>query len=94
MAEGKSIVYTGLALFGVQSHGASAALVSTPVIQMLQFGLVGFGFLGSLYIVYRIADTYHQGEVVWATFKPYAILMGGLGILNIVLFTLPMSMRM
>ena len=94
LAEGKSIVYTGLALFGVQSHGASAALVSTPVIQMLQFGLVGFGFLGSLYIVYRIADTYHQGEVVWATFKPYAILMGGLGILNIVLFTLPMSMRM
>jgi hypothetical protein len=94
LAEGKSILYTWLALFGVDSHGASTALVSTPTIQILQFGLIGLGFLGSLYIVYRIASTYYEGEVVWATFKPYAVLMGCLGILNIVLFTLPMGMRM
>jgi hypothetical protein len=83
-----------LALFGVDSHGASTALVSTPTIQILQFGLIGLGFLSSLYIVYRIANTYYEDEVVWATFKPYAVLMGCLGILNIVLFTLPMGMRM
>ena len=94
LAEGKSILYTGLALFGVDSHGASAALVSTPMIQVMQFGLVGLGFFGSLYIVYRIANTYYTGEVVWSTFKPYAVLMGCLGLLNIILFTLPMSMRM
>lgn len=94
LAEGKSILYTGLAIFGVESNGASAALMSTAHIQIMQFGLVGLGFLGSLYIVYRIAAANHQGAVIWATFKPYAILMGGLGILNIVLFTLPMSMRM
>jgi polyferredoxin len=94
LAEGKSILYTGLAIFGVDSNGESAALVSTPIIQVLQFGLIGLGVLGSLYVVYRIAESNYQGDVVWATFKPYAILMGCLGILNLVLFTLPMSMRM
>jgi hypothetical protein len=94
LAEGKSILYTGLALFGVDSQGASTALISTPVIQIMQFGLIGLGFIGSLYIVYRIAKANHAGHVVWTTFTPYAVLMGGLGILNIMLFTLPMSMRM
>ncbi len=50
LAEGKSILYTGLALFGVDSHGASPALISTPVIQTLQFGLIGLGLLASLYM--------------------------------------------
>lgn len=94
LAEGKSILYTALAIFGVDSHGASPALVSTPTIQMLQFGLVGLGFLGSLYIVYRIAESKYEGDVVWATFKPYAAMLSCLGILNIVLFTLPMAHRM
>ena len=94
LAEGKSIVFTALAIFGVDSQGASAALVSTSTIQAMQFGLVGLGFLGSLHIVYRIAASSYQGNVVWATFKPYAAMLGCLGILNIVLFTLPMAMRM
>jgi hypothetical protein len=94
LAEGKSILYTGLALFGVESHGASTALVSMDVIQFLQFGLLGLGFIGSLYIVYRIAKANHKGSFVWATFTPYAVLMVFLVILNVILFTLPMSMRM
>ncbi len=95
LAEGKAILYTALEIFGVNSHNASPALVSTSTIQVLQFGLVGLGFLGSLYIVYRISKTYYIDDaVVWATFKPYAVLMGCLGILNIILFTLPMAMRM
>jgi len=94
LAEGKSILYTGMALFGADSHGASPALMSTPNIQLMQYGLMVLGFLGSLYIVYRIAKTNYQGDVIWATFKPYAILMAGLCILNIILFTLPMDMRM
>ncbi|MGC1376054.1 MAG: 4Fe-4S binding protein [Anaerolineales bacterium] len=94
LAEGKSILYTGLELFGIQSQGASTALVSMGVIQFLQFGLLGLGFIGSLYIVYRIAKSNHQGRLVWATFTPYAVLMVFLVLLNVVLFTLPMSMRM
>ena len=94
LAEGKSIWYTGVEIFGVESHGASPALAGMATIQTLQFGLLGLGFVGSLYIVYRIARSNFQGDVVWATFKPYAVLMGVLGILNVMLFTLPMSMRM
>ncbi len=94
LAEGKSIWYTGLELFGVKSHHASAALADMATIQTLQFSLLGLGFFGSLYIVYRTAKTNYQGAVVWATFKPYAVLMACLGALNVVLFTLPMSMRM
>jgi polyferredoxin len=94
LAEGKSILYTGLALFGVDSHGASPALVSTTTIQIMQFVLIGLGLLGSLYIVYSISKTNHEDDVVWATFKPYAAMLGCLAILNIVLFTLPMDMRM
>ena len=94
LAEGKSILYTGVAMFGVDSHDASPALAGMPVIQTLQFGLLGLGFLASLYSVYRIAEFNHEGEVVWATFKPYALMMVSFGILNVVLFTLPMSMRM
>jgi hypothetical protein len=94
LAEGKSILYTGLALFGIASHGASTALVSMDVIQFLQFGLLGLGFIGSLYIVYQIARAHHKGRFVWATFTPYAVLMVFLVVLNVILFTLPMSMRM
>jgi hypothetical protein len=64
------------------------------VIQFLQFSLLGIGFLGSLYIVYRIAKANHQGKLVWVTVAPYAVLMVFLVALNIILFTLPMSMRM
>jgi polyferredoxin len=94
LAEGKSILYTGLALIGVETHAASTALVSMETIQILQFGLIGLGFIGSLYIVYRIAKSNHQGVAVLATFTPYAILMVCLGVLNVILFTLPMAMRM
>ena len=94
LAEGKSIWYTGLALFGIDSHDASPALAGMPVIQTLQFGLLGLGLVASLYCVYRIAESNHEGEVVWSTFKPYALMMGTFGILNVLLFTLPMAMRM
>lgn len=94
LAEGKSIVFTALALFGIESHGASAALVSSGTIQILQFGLIALGFIGSLYIVYRLAKSNHTGNVVWKTFAPYAVLMVFLGILNVYLFMLPMAMRM
>ena len=94
LAVGKSILYTGLALFGVDSHGASPALAGMATIQTLQFSLLGLGFLGSLYTVHRIAQANYAREVAWATFTPYAVLMGTLGLLNVVLFTLPMSMRM
>ena len=63
-------------------------------IQLLQFGLLGLGFIGSLYVAYRIAKMNNTSGNVWGTFVPYAVLMVVLTVMNVVLFTLPMAMRM
>jgi hypothetical protein len=95
LAEGKSIWFTGLAFIGQEvGHGLSTALMDPATIQMLQFGLVGIGFLGSLYTAYRIAKANYTQEKLWGTFVPYAVLMVVLGIINVYLFVLPMAMRM
>jgi hypothetical protein len=56
--------------------------------------LIALGFIGSLYTAYRISKSNHSGEKVWGTFAPFAVLMVILTIMNVVLFTLPMAMRM
>jgi hypothetical protein len=94
LAEGKSIFYTAMALFGQEVHGASPALVGMDTIQLLQFGLIALGLVGSLYTVYRIAKTNHSGRNLWGTFVPYAALIIVLGVINFYLFVLPMAMRM
>ena len=94
LAEGKSIFYTALGLFGTEVHAASPAILSMEAIQLLQFGLIALGFLGSLYTAYRISKSNHSGEKVWGTFVPFAALMVILTVMNVVLFTLPMAMRM
>src|SRR5512145_3075117 len=53
LAEGKSILFTGLALIGKSlGHDLSPALVGPEIIQMLQFGLIALGFAGSMYVIY------------------------------------------
>lgn len=94
LAEGKSIFYTAIALFGQEVHGASPALVSMETIQILQFGLIGLGFVGSLYAAYRISKLNHPNGKAWTTFAPFAVLMVILTAMNIYLFILPMAMRM
>jgi len=94
LAEGKSILYTGLGVFGVAVHGASPAMLDMVTIQLLQFGLLALGFVGSLYVAYRIAKMNNTSGKVWGTFVPYAVLMVVLTVMNVILFTLPMAMRM
>jgi polyferredoxin len=94
LAEGKSIFYTAIALFGQEMHGASPALVSMETIQFLQYGLIALGFIGSLYTAYRVAKNNHPSTQVWKTFTPYAVLIVVLTIMNVYLFILPMAMRM
>jgi ferredoxin len=94
LAEGKSIFYTAIALFGQEVHGASPAILGMETIQSLQFVLLGLGFIGSLYTAYRIAKSNHTDGQVWGTFLPYAALMVVLTVMNVLLFTLPMAMRM
>ncbi|CDX01379.1 4Fe-4S binding protein [Desulfitobacterium hafniense] len=95
LAEGKSIIFTFLALFGVETHGASAAIFSNSTIQILQFGLIGLGTLGSIYTAYRISKYNFAAEgKTFASFMPFAVLSVILGIVNVGLFILPMAMRM
>jgi len=117
LAEGKSVFYTAMELFGVESHGASTAFVSNSTIQALQFIIIGIGMIGSIYTAYRLAkssqadNTNQKGgsqeggtnlkvdavaakKKLSGTTTVYAILMILLAILNLLLFSLPMAMRM
>jgi polyferredoxin len=95
LAEGKSILYTAMTLFGqAVAHGASPAVVSMETIQILQYGLIALGFMGTLYACYRIAKSNHVEGKVWGTFVPYAVLTVILTAMNVYLFMLPMAMRM
>ena len=94
LAEGKSIFYTGLALIGQSvGHDASPAILGMDIIQLLQFGLIALGFIGSIYVSYRIARSNYPDKL-WSTFTPYAVLMVILTVINVWLFVLPMAMRM
>lgn len=94
LAEGKSVFYTALGLFGMEVHGASPAILGMDAIQGLQFGLIALGLIGSLYTAYRISKSNHPDGKIWGTFASYAVLMIILTIMNVILFTLPMAMRM
>lgn len=94
LAEGKAVYLTGGALFGLDTHGISPALVSIPTIQILQYILVAVGVSASLYTAYRIAQSNYVAGQKWTSFVPYAALVLLLGVINIWLFILPMAMRM
>lgn len=93
LAEGKSIYYTFMGLFGVQLEGPTE-LVSDPTIQMLQYVLVIIGTLGSLYTVYRIAKKNYGVDKALFVSMPYFVIILLFGILNFLTFTVRMSMRM
>lgn len=94
LAEGKSVLYTALALFGIQNDGASAALAGMESIQILQFALLGLGTLASIYTAYRIAKANYEENEVIGSVIPFAILILALVAFNVYLFLLPMAHRM
>ena len=95
LAEGKSVIFTFVALFGVETHGQSAAIVSEPTIQMLQFALIALGTFGSIFTAYKISKSNFESEgTTVSSFVPFAVLSLILGAINIYLFILPMAMRM
>lgn len=91
LAEGKSVLYTGIAIIIPGYERGSAALLSGDTIQMLQFLLIGLGLIGSVFTAYKINRSNSSNT---GSFAPYAILIIVLAVVNIYLFTLPMSMRM
>lgn len=93
LAEGKSIIFTFIALFGVEMHNTSAAILDNATIQALQFILIGIGTIGSIYTAYRISKSNYETKKISTTIV-YTALLILLGIFNIILFVLPMGMRM
>lgn len=94
LAEGKSVVYTAMGLFGMESHGASTAILDSPTIQVLQYIIIGIGTIASIYTAYRIAKSSQSNGKHLNTSIVYGILMILLAVANIILFSLPMAMRM
>jgi polyferredoxin len=97
LAEGKSVVYTALALFGRETGAESAALVGGGTIRALQYLLLAAGLAGSLYTAHRIAAARTERAPRPSRrllLAPYATLILALALLNAWLFALPMAHRM
>jgi polyferredoxin len=95
LAEGKSILYTALALLGSPVAGLSPALASPGLIQALQYGLLALGLAASLYAAHRIARQHFvPGHQHWGSVAIYGALLVLLGAINFWLFASPMAMRM
>lgn len=95
LAEGKSVIFTFMSLFGMNVHDQSTALVSDSTIQILQFALIALGTFASLYTAHKISNHNFETEgKTMGSFIPYAVLTLIFGALNIYFFTLPMAMRM
>jgi polyferredoxin len=95
LAEGKSVLYTGIALLAPGYEGGSPALLADGTIQILQFVLIGLGLAASVFTAYKISiNTFSQSNRQLASFVPFALLLVILAVFNLYLFTLPMSMRM
>jgi ferredoxin len=95
LAEGKAILYTGMAMVGIQAQG-SPAILDSATIQVLQYILIAIGTFGSAYTAYRIARGRATAgdQPMSNSFVPVAGLVVIMGIVNIALFYLPMAMRM
>ncbi|WP_271813756.1 4Fe-4S binding protein [Clostridium beijerinckii] len=93
LAEGKSVFYTFIELFGANVQHTSSAILDDPTIQALQFILIAIGTLGSIYTVYKISKNNYEAKKVSTTIV-YTVLLILLAVVNIMLFSLPMAMRM
>lgn len=93
LAEGKAVVFTVGGLVGAEGSGSTAVAGSTTI-SLLQYALLGSGIALSLFTARKIAvgrhgDTERARRVAW----PFLALVVGFGLLNAVLFALPMAHR-
>jgi polyferredoxin len=93
LAEGKSVFYTFIELFGVNVEHTSSAILDDPTIQVFQFLLIAIGTIGSIYTAYKISKNNYESKKISTTIV-YAVLLILLAVVNIMLFSLPMAMRM
>ncbi|ADU48612.1 4Fe-4S binding protein [Intrasporangium calvum] len=95
LAEGKSVLFTVVALFGGDAGDGSAALLDTGTIQILQYVVLALGLAGSVYAARRIArGRYRTAARRRVTLVPMISLIVLLAGLNVWMFALPMAHRM
>lgn len=94
LAEGKSVIFTLMGVFGMNIPNTSTAFIDSPTIQVLQYLLIILGTIGSIFTAYKIAKNSQSKGNPIATSIVYAVLMLILAVANILLFSLPMAMRM
>ncbi|GAA6524767.1 4Fe-4S binding protein [Intrasporangium sp. DVR] len=95
LAEGKSVAFTVMGLFGGAPSDESAALLDTGTIQILQYLVLALGLAGSIYAARRIAHSRYRTEARRrVTLVPMTALIVVLGALNVWMFALPMAHRM
>ncbi|WP_245959371.1 4Fe-4S binding protein [Neobacillus piezotolerans] len=88
ITEGKAIWYNSIAVFGVETYPGSLALLPTSSVQLLQFAIIAVGFFGSMFTVYKMGN-----KSGFKSMLPIYGLMLLLAVINIYLFSLPMSHR-
>jgi ferredoxin len=93
LAEGKSVIFTFVELFGINMHG-STAILDSETIRVFQYILIVIGALGSIYTIYKIAKHTYGNKNSIKTTVVYTILLVFLAVVNLILFALPMEMRM
>lgn len=95
LAEGKAVVYTAITATGGTAPEGSAALLSTPTIRVVQYVVLALGIAGSAYAMWRITRASYTTPVARrASLVPALGVLTILTALNLVLFALPMAMRM
>lgn len=92
LAEGKAIYFKTAALFGTPIVGSSALLPS-PTIQALQFGVLALGIGGSIFTACKVAQGSPGQTTPLRAFVPQLAVLILFGLVNIYLFTLPMAHR-
>ena len=92
LAEGKAIFFNTAALVGSHVTG-DAALLSTPTIQALQFGVLALGIAASTFTAYKIAQRSPGQGTPLRAFLPQLVVLILFGLVNVYLFTLPMAHR-
>jgi hypothetical protein len=90
LGNGRAVIYSALALFGIESGGAPRQLIDMSIIQYVQYGLILVGTALSLHAVYRISHHYFDAKGhVTRTLAPYSAMVAGFAGLMIWIFSHP-----
>lgn len=95
LGEGKTVLAAIAGIFsGKAQQFLEVSVLNAPTINVLQYGILSLGFLGTFFITYRIAKKKAQTKAeIIKTMLPHLVLLFGLMLLNFYIFSIPMHHR-